>query len=480
MKRVFPCTAVIGAVIVILIVTGATLWMSSGARSATDQAVGMVSDFYLEELAGRRSQVVSSFFETKTKQTERAAALMNPYVLSSLDTLRNYIGNVEALHGLSLFAVVDEDNIVYTDHTTYTGGSRYAFLAEGQSGKRMITTASTYGGGKQICLSVPVQDKVFMGKKLKTCFIEIDMDDIVSILAFNAEEKGTNFSLYYGNGANLTGLDFGPFGAKSNLLQEMGRYLSEDQAQALAGHFQNNEAGEVQFSLAGGEQILYYAPIPETGWMITVLIPKNLIYGQIGGIREKTMERSTIQILVTCASLLAFFAFLALKERRKSKALLEQERKIAVRDSLTGVGNKYAYTQKEAAVDSALKNGSAEPYALVVCDLNGLKKVNDTMGHTEGDQLIRNACRLICELYDHSPVYRIGGDEFAVFLQGTDYARREEILEELNRHAEKNKNGTGVVVAAGMAEYEPGDQHLSDTFRRADKIMYERKKQLKK
>ena len=124
MKRVFPYTAVIGAVIVILIVTGATLWMSSGARNATDKAVGMVSDFYLEELAGRRSQVVSSFFETKTKQTERAAALMNPYVLSSLDTLRNYIGNVEALDGLSLFAVVDEDNVVYTDHTTYTGGSR--------------------------------------------------------------------------------------------------------------------------------------------------------------------------------------------------------------------------------------------------------------------------------------------------------------------------------------------------------------------
>ena len=480
MKRTFPLAAVIGALIVVLIVTGATLWMSSGARSATDQAVSMVSDFYLEELAGRRSQVVSRFFETKAEQIERAVSLINPRILSSQDTLRQYIGNVKMLHGLDLFALVDEDNVVYTDHSTYMGGSRYTFLSDDRPGKRAITTASTYGAGKQICLAVPVQDRSFMGKKLTTCFIEINMDDIVSILAFDAEEKGTHFSLYYGNGANLTGLPFGPFDQKKNLLREMSRYLTADQQQTLEDHFRSNEAGETQFTYSGDEQILYYSPIPETGWMITVLIPKDLIYGQIRGIRDKTMARSTIQILVTCLSLLAFFIILALKERSKSRALLEQERKIAVRDSLTGVGNKYAYTQKEAAIDAALHNGTQQPFALVVCDLNGLKAVNDTKGHAEGDLLIRNACRLICELYDHSPVYRIGGDEFAVLLQGADYDRRDEILEELNRTVERNCENGGVVIAAGMADYEPGDQQLRDTFRRADKQMYERKKQLKK
>ena len=178
MKRTFPLAAVIGALIVVLIVTGATLWMSSGARSATDQAVSMVSDFYLEELAGRRSQVVSRFFETKAEQIERAVSLINPRILSSQDTLRQYIGNVKMLHGLDLFALVDEDNVVYTDHSTYMGGSRYTFLSDDRSGKRAITTASTYGAGKQICLAVPVQDRSFMGKKLTTCFIEINMDDM--------------------------------------------------------------------------------------------------------------------------------------------------------------------------------------------------------------------------------------------------------------------------------------------------------------
>ena len=479
MKRSFPFTAVIGAVLVVLAIIGATLWMSAGARNATDEAVNTVSDFYLEELAGRRSQVVSRFFVTQAEDMERAVGLMNPARLASVETLREYIGNVEALFGLKLFAVVDEDNIVYTEHTTYMGGSRYDFLADPEPQGMTITTASTYGAGKQICLAIPVHDRTFMGKKLKSCFIEIDMEDIVSILAFNTEESGTHFSLYYENGANPTGLDFGPFGQKANLLQEMRGYLGEEEWQALEHHFQQGEAGEVHFTEAGNRQILYYSPIAETGWMITVLIPEKLIYDKIGGIQDKTMARSIIQILVTFAALVAFFTVLAVQAHGKSKALLEQERKIAVRDSLTGIGNKYAYTQKEAAVDSAFRNGSAGPCALVVCDLNGLKLVNDTRGHEEGDRLIREASKLICTLYDHSPVFRIGGDEFAVFLQGSDYERRNELMEELNRIVEQNKKDGGAVIAAGMAEHEPGDLLLRDTFRRADRKMYERKKELK-
>ena len=233
---------------------------------------------------------------------QRALALMTQEDLSSQEAFRSFIGRVEALYGLELFAVVDEDNVVYTEHTTYMGGSRYAFLSDELSRIRTITTNATYGGGKDICLSLPVQNRVFNGKKLKTCFIEINMDDIVSMLAFNTQEKGTYFSLYYENGENLTGLDFGPVGAKQNLLTFMSRYLTAAEAEALSGNFRNGTAGKVLFSFSGAGQMFYYSPIPETGWMITVLIPENLIYDQIGGIREETMTRSTIQILITCAN----------------------------------------------------------------------------------------------------------------------------------------------------------------------------------
>jgi SpoVK/Ycf46/Vps4 family AAA+-type ATPase len=252
----------------------------------TDDAVEKVSEFYLEELADRRSQVVTRFFETEADQMQRALALMTQEDLSSQEALRSFIGRVEALYGLELFAVADEDNVVYTEHTTYMGGSRYAFLSDELSRIRTITTNATYGGGKDICLSLPVQNRVFNGKKLKTCFIEINMDDIVSMLAFNTQEKGTYFSLYYENGENLTGLDFGPVSAKQNLLTFMSRYLTAAETEVLSGNFRNGTAGKALFSFSGARQMFYYSPIPETGWMITVLIPENLIYNQIGGIRE--------------------------------------------------------------------------------------------------------------------------------------------------------------------------------------------------
>ena len=115
----------------------------------------------------------------------------------------------------------------------------------------------------------------------------------------------------------------------------------------------------------------------------------------------------------------------------------------------------------------------------MVCDLNGLKQVNDTQGHAAGDTYIREAGRLICDQYKHSPVYRIGGDEFVVFLEGADYEQRSKLLESLDSRMAENAKTGGVVIAAGMAEYQPGDSHLFDVFSRADSLMYERKKHLK-
>ena len=91
----------------------------------------------------------------------------------------------------------------------------------------------------------------------------------------------------------------------------------------------------------------------------------------------------------------------------------------------------------------------------------------------------RDASRLICGLYKHSPVFRVGGDEFVVLLQNEDFEQREALLEELNRRVEENIRTGRAVVSAGMADYEPGDQQVDAVLRRADQRMYERKKQLK-
>ena len=132
----------------------------------------------------------------------------------------------------------------------------------------------------------------------------------------------------------------------------------------------------------------------------------------------------------------------------------------------------------EDAADHAA--GLEDEFAVAVCDVNGLKVINDTLGHKAGDTYICSACRLICEYYDHSPVFRIGGDEFAVLLQGQDYENRHRILTAINEHIEQNIGTNNVVASLGMAEFDPEtDNTFHAVFTRADALMYERKQELK-
>ena len=161
---------------------------------------------------------------------------------------------------------------------------------------------------------------------------------------------------------------------------------------------------------------------------------------------------------------------------------LNTERELARRDELTGTKNKTAFGELEASVQSSINKGVEDlSFAIVVCDLNDLKKMNDTKGHKAGDDYIIASAKIICELFDHSPVFRIGGDEFAIFLRGEDYLNQEAIMERMREMSEHNhKAGEGPVIAAGIAKYDPSnDSKFEEVFERADRLMYEDKRNLK-
>lgn len=152
----------------------------------------------------------------------------------------------------------------------------------------------------------------------------------------------------------------------------------------------------------------------------------------------------------------------------------------AYRDGHTGVKNKLAYLEALADIETSLENGSLKEYGVAVFDLNGLKAINDTLGHEAGDTYIKEGCMLICHKFDHSPVFRIGGDEFVAILKGRDYENREELEGSFRQMIDENQRNGKVVVASGMAVYMPGkDESYYDVFKRADNLMYKRKQELK-
>ena len=153
---------------------------------------------------------------------------------------------------------------------------------------------------------------------------------------------------------------------------------------------------------------------------------------------------------------------------------------MANRDALTGVKNKNSYAMTEADLNRQIEAGEKLKFAIIVCDVNNLKIVNDPYGHKAGDEYIRAACVIVCKIFKRSPVYRVGGDEFVALLKGDDYENRVYLFEELRTQVEINREEGRVVLACGLAEYNfTTDKTVASVFERADNQMYEHKKMLK-
>lgn len=168
------------------------------------------------------------------------------------------------------------------------------------------------------------------------------------------------------------------------------------------------------------------------------------------------------------------------KWEKKTAEERDLARTAAFTDSLTGVKSKHAFAVQEGEMETQIMDGVAGNFGVIVCDVNGLKKINDTLGHKAGDEYIRAACDMLCDYFKRSPVFRIGGDEFVVLLQGRDYEARKEILRAINAQIEENVKTGKAVASLGLAEFNPEtDQSFHQVFARADELMYQRKTQLK-
>ena len=166
------------------------------------------------------------------------------------------------------------------------------------------------------------------------------------------------------------------------------------------------------------------------------------------------------------------------RQEEEFEKLIEQAQAQANIDALTRVKNKHAYLEAEKRMDRLIADHRQSPFAIVILDVNDLKKINDTSGHQAGDQYLRDACETICDIFKHSPVFRVGGDEFAVISQGKDYAHIEKLVGEVNDHNEEASRTGGITLAFGISKFE-NDECVASVFERADRNMYENKKALK-
>lgn len=155
---------------------------------------------------------------------------------------------------------------------------------------------------------------------------------------------------------------------------------------------------------------------------------------------------------------------------------------LAKTDALTAVSNKGAYDLCIRELQQQLDDPDQFPeFAIAIFDCDDLKLINDRYGHDKGDLYLKNTSAIICHVFGHSPVFRIGGDEFAVIMQNEDYENRTALIQLFEKRCEStcvkdNEWWEQIRVSMGMAVYDPSDDRtVDDVSRRADKLMYENK-----
>ena len=152
----------------------------------------------------------------------------------------------------------------------------------------------------------------------------------------------------------------------------------------------------------------------------------------------------------------------------------EKWRKRSNTDELTGLLNRYAF---EAEIER-LENGVGDDFVYVSADVNGLKTVNDSMGHSAGDELLIGATECFVKCFgDYGKLYRIGGDEFTAFLYVTD-EEFESIKSNLFATVSSwhGKQVDSLTVSCGyVKKKEAGDMTVRQMVVLADKRMYEEK-----
>ena len=155
---------------------------------------------------------------------------------------------------------------------------------------------------------------------------------------------------------------------------------------------------------------------------------------------------------------------------------------LAYADALTSLHNKGAFDICIQKMETEMNEPDKGPeFAVCIFDCNDLKKVNDQKGHDKGDVYLQKSAAIICDVFNHSPVFRIGGDEFAAVLLNNDYENRESLLRKFDDRCRNTRNEgadlwSQIDIARGMAVYDPKqDRSVNDVVRRADKLMYENK-----
>jgi len=324
-KKTVVIITVCSVFIVLLLILG-TFWLGQSTKNDTDKAVRMVSIMYLDELAGRREQVVENNLKNNIQTIRVAIDLMTDDDLSDKTHLEAYQSHMKKLYDLDKFAFVDTDGLIYTSTGTQNNINEYSFdyktIREPE-----ISVLNPETTDKKVIIAVPVNIQ-FEGKTLSVCFMEIDMKVMLAGASMDSGSDGATFcNIYTRNGIALSNTILGGLSADDNLLDAMkdAEYENGYSYTTFVDCFQSGKISEVSFTYKGIRETLSFVPVEGTDWMLTYLIRESVIAERISPVTDQIVFRSVLMSGVIALVLIAMFVFIIYQTKRNANLNLERE-----------------------------------------------------------------------------------------------------------------------------------------------------------
>ena len=283
---------------------------------------------------------------------------------------------------------------------------------------------------------------------------------------------------------DMEGEILGASGATDNVCLKDGNILTtiekenREATKSLRGRMNNGSRGNIYISMNNQEQLLTFVPLGAPGWDMILEVSEAYVNRQVGYLRKNTSNMVGSLLLVIVIFFCIVMVINIVGKIRSNEKKKELENK-ADTDQLTGLNNKLATERK---IKEYMAQHPDKQSMMFILDIDNFKKINDTMGHAFGDEVLRSLGTQIGSIFRASDIIgRVGGDEFMVFLK--DIPTDETILKEAQKVEEFFKNFQAgeyvkykATASIGVAVFPQEGAEFEALYKAADQGLYKAKK----
>ncbi|MGN1368406.1 MAG: response regulator [Aristaeellaceae bacterium] len=256
-----------------------------------------------------------------------ALTVLNQDYLKDEENIREFISMVQRINGLDMFALIDEDGMVYTSDSTFSGISRFSFLSE-KITEPQIHIVKSYGTRTMIIIATPVVCETTDNIHIVSCFTGLNIENVISAGQLQTAENKTYCRLFTKDGENLLNIKWEYQNGKNlfDILEKSADFDPGYSLEKMKDDWSNGRDGYTVYDMeSAGSTYVYYKTVPGTDLILTSLMRESNINQVVEAGTQQMLRSSTIYLVVVTISLLLLFSMIIVVIQKARKNQIEND-----------------------------------------------------------------------------------------------------------------------------------------------------------